>query len=132
MRGIQRYTIAALCALGLATPALALPQSPSQRVQLFASCLGTLHAVADQSAHRSDKTQTLIAHFEALLDATLPDALAYGMPESMMWQWRVAAQQGHGLMLIQAHYGADTYAAAQAKHATAASLAACQKVVPKA
>lgn len=103
---------------------------------MFATCVGRLSALEEHQSHSdslaASNTQTVLRHFEALLDAVMPDALNYGMPERMMWDWRVSAQQSQSQLLTRAHYAADSRAMAKARQASASFIEECRKVVPNA
>lgn len=136
MRGIPSYAIAALVGMSLSAGATTLPQSPSQQAQMFATCIGRLVALEEHLRHSdlnaASKTLATRKHFEALLDAVMPDALSYGMPEHVMWDRRVSAQQAHSLLLTRADYAADGRTMARAKQASVSFIEECQEVVPNA
>ncbi|MCA0869739.1 hypothetical protein LCL97_02780 [Seohaeicola saemankumensis] len=82
---------AALVLQGI-TPAAALPARSFERAEVFATCSGRLAALAtrqralrDAGAHDSQRLASL---FDMLLDATMPDAIAQGVPVGQGTLWR--------------------------------------------
>ncbi len=105
---------ATLIGLALAAPAAGadgLPRSPSQRVELFETCAGRLSAqiehlwlfdgaAADRVAARRDE-------FDQLIEAVLPDALDWGMPQTLAMDWRIRAKAAQAGLLSTAAFDLD-------------------------
>lgn len=71
-----------------------LPQFAHERVKTFATCSGRLSALATRQSALDDPeaaaTREMRQVFEMLLEATLDDAYAEGMPESQTERWRAS------------------------------------------
>ncbi len=100
-RGVALLTI-------MTTAAPAMPTSPSQRAQVFAVCAGRMDALAThKTAMRDAEAGRLRAQaddFDLLLDASLPDALNYGVPPELPRQWRA-----QGWIEIAGHLADSAY-----------------------
>ena len=119
--------------LTFATAAGALPHSPSERANLFASCAGRLLALEEHQrltdGPASEETARLRGIFLDLLDAVLPDAQAYGMPKGYEMQWRVMARAEQRSLLSRAAYASDVSARAPAQTAADRHVAVCKAVI---
>ena len=116
-----------------APAAQALPARSFERAELFASCAGRLAALA---AHQhgygeagAERTQALVETFEMMLDATLPDAYADGVPEGQSDKWRNWGWRETAMLLAASHSSYDTLSADDASDALAERIAACTSVV---
>lgn len=67
--------------------------------------------------------------FDSLLDATLPDAIDYGMPESAATQARVQAWQVHAHLRNRADYSLDDRRSTRAAERLARDLESCKALV---
>lgn len=106
-----------------------IPRSPSARLELFETCAGRLSALI---AHQwlidpaaSDATAALRDEFDALIEAVLPDALAWGVPRHMAMHWRVSAKAAQADLLAAAAFSLDPVRAARARRAADARLGDC-------
>ena len=130
MSRIKTCVLALVFALSAHCAATALPQSPSERVQLFASCAGRFSALADH--HRlfdgaaSEVAEFKKASFEALLEATLPDAIAWGMPGRMAFDWRMTAKMAQATLLHRSTFTQDAYIKVRSRETAAAYLQFCE------
>jgi hypothetical protein len=106
-----------------------VPQSPSARLELFQTCAGRLSALiahqwlVDPAA--SEATEATRDQFDALIDAVMPDAIAWGMPRQMALHWRIAAKAAQADLLATATFSLDPVRAARARRAADARLADC-------
>lgn len=119
--------------LSAATSAGALPHSPSQQAQVFASCAGRLLALEEHQrltdGPASEATAVLRNTFLDLLDAVLPDAYAYGMPPGYELQRRVMARAEQRSLLSQAAYATEMAARAPARAAADRHVAVCKALI---
>ena len=129
--GGLRTSFAIFVLLLAGAPALAgaVPASPAQRLEAFATCAGRLSATVEHQwlvdPAASEVTAVQRAGFEDLVAAVLPDALAWGVPETMVMHWRVAAKAAQRELLAHATFGTDPRRAAWAGELAAARLAEC-------
>jgi hypothetical protein len=110
-----------------------VPSSPSARLQIFETCAGRLSA---EIAHRwlvdpasADPIAEMRDEFDAVIEAVLPDALAWGLPPALPMHWRVSAKAMQGSLLATATFSLDPAQAARARHIATAHLAACNGIV---
>ncbi|NNK79696.1 MAG: hypothetical protein HKP40_13410 [Litoreibacter sp.] len=73
----------------------------------------------------AERTQARRADFLTLIEATLPHAIAYGMPAEQALNWQVAAKAAQANLLHHAKFSADERRADRARQASDASLHAC-------
>jgi hypothetical protein len=110
-----------------------LPQSPSQRLELFETCAGRLSALIEHQwlvePAASDRTVSLRAEFDALVEAVMPDAVGWGMPAEMPMHWRVAAKAAQADLLATAVFSLDPQRALRARRAAEERLAECDGVL---
>ncbi len=99
----------------------ALPRSPSERAQLFATCAGRFSALAEHQrmfdGPASEVADARRKQFEVLLDAVMPDARDWGMPGEMVWTWRLTAKMAQAQLLQRSTFQSDDFVAAQSRHA---------------
>ncbi|ALG89846.1 MULTISPECIES: hypothetical protein [Actibacterium] len=127
-------TLRGVALLILTAPAaLALPGSPSQRAEFFATCAGRLAALETrQRATQSPdvgKTEALRADFDLLLEATLPDAVDYGMPPAQATQWRSLGWGEIATLLADADYSFDAGRAARARQMIDRRILDCNALI---
>ena len=110
-----------LVVLGLAGAAQALPQSPSERAQLFATCAGRFSALAEHQrlfdGAASEVADAERETFEMLLDAVMPDARDWGMPGELALQWRLTAKMAQAELLHRSVFQTDAYVKTQSRRA---------------
>jgi hypothetical protein len=119
--------------LAFAQMAAATPQSPSERVQLFATCAGRYSALAEyqrlMDGPASEVADAQRARFDDLLDAVMPDALEWGMPGDMAMNWRITAKMAQAQLLSRGTFQTDRDIAAHAKRAAQAFLQECNAII---
>lgn len=133
----MRSVIALFCAtmvLGLGlSDAHALPGTPHERAQVFATCSGRLSAMATrQRAERNPaaaRTEEIRAGFEMLLDATLPAAIDRGVPVDMAVLWHAAGWHEIAYLLADVHYSADPGRVRRARDRMQARLDDCREML---
>lgn len=133
LRSLKASLVAALILappLGAAPlPALLLPASPSQRLQLFETCAGRLSALIEHQwlvdTASADRTAALRSEFDRLIEAVLPDALAWGMPPAMAMHWRITAKAQQADLLLLAAFGPDRARADRTRQVAEARIAEC-------
>ncbi|MGV6849571.1 MAG: hypothetical protein ACWA5A_14450 [Marinibacterium sp.] len=123
-------TYLTVCLFLTAGAAAALPRSPSQRAQLFATCAGRYSALAEHQrmfdGAASETADAQRAAFEALLDAVLPDARDWGMPGEMALQWRLAAKLAQAELLQRSTFQSDSSIAETSRHAADRLFGECR------
>lgn len=107
------------------------PISPAERAQVFATCAGRLSALID---HERTVVGTASKHieaqqstFQALLNAVMPDALDYGLPESKAMDWLLHAKLAQSRLLMRADFYGDAFAKQKARDAADAFLQECDQ-----
>ncbi|MEL6167906.1 MAG: hypothetical protein AAFR35_04400 [Pseudomonadota bacterium] len=125
---------ATLAVLGTtALGAAPFPVSPTERARAFAECAGRYAAIADHD--RLMKGQTNAAAearrdaFSGLLDAVLPDAVAYGMPVAKSREWHSTARAAHIQLLAAAAYSFRESEASRAELAAAFHVSLCDRLI---
>ena len=107
------------------------PISPSERVQVFATCAGRLSALVEHQrtigGSVSDQTEAQRGGFEALLTAVIPDALEYGLPDTQALDWRLHAKLAQSRLLMRADFYRDATIKAKARAAADAFLRECDQ-----
>ncbi|MEM7471388.1 MAG: hypothetical protein AAF340_08550 [Pseudomonadota bacterium] len=111
----------------------AIPISPSERAQAFAQCAGRYSAMANHITHASAETfetvRSRLAIFDMMLEAVLPAAVAYGMPEKQAANWKFDAWRNHAAILNDANYSFDTRRAENARAASEKMIAECRSLI---
>jgi cytochrome c556 len=111
----------------------AMPMSPSQRAQTFAQCSGRLAALAMYQDVISDErpvdVRVVQNDFDALLEATLPAAIDFGMPESVAAQAKFDAWTAQSDLINTARFSQDDLRATTAKRASDGFIASCLDLV---
>ena len=129
-------TIVSVLLVFSAGVAAGMPQSPSQRVQLFATCAGRYSALLEHERLFDGATSERAAlhkqQFEDLLDAVLPDALDWGMPGHMALDWRLTAKHTQATLLHRGVFHTDRDVAAHAKQISETLLNQCRELTPSA
>jgi len=123
----------AACLTFMASATLALPGTPWKRAELFATCSGRLAAMA---AHQQAMDQPAWAatldrrdSFDMLLEATLPDAIAHGVPQGEAKRWRATGWSEIAVLLADSSYSFDEGRAQRARAALQARIGDCQAVL---
>ncbi len=133
MSSIKTLIFCALLSAPAATFATALPFSPSERAYMFANCAGRLAALEEHQrmfdGPASEQTQKVVHQFEALIEAVMPDAIAYGMPGRQVWSWRINAKQAQSALLQRATFSQDARMITRAKAAAEDHIATCRALV---
>jgi hypothetical protein len=116
---------AAICA---ASGVHALPFSPSERAETFAICAGRYAAqetywAAQQPASEERKL------FEALLEAVMPAAIEYGMPESHAANAMFHAWKTHAYLRNDANFAVDARRKSGAAARLARDMADCRELI---
>lgn len=113
--------------------ALALPGSPSQRAEMFATCAGRLEAMATRQ--RADRhpdlaqTERYSADFQMLLEAVMPAAIAYGVPPQQAVTWRSVGWVEIAYLLADRQYSHDEIRIARAKQRLSEHLSDCRNLI---
>lgn len=127
--GGLRTLLAVLLLAGGSAGAGTLPTSPSQQLQTFATCAGRLSATIEHlwlvDPAASDGPLKLRRGFDDLIDAVLPDALAFGVPAELPMHWRVSAKAAQRELLTLSTFGTDSAQGEKARGLAAARLAEC-------
>jgi len=117
MSGIKTF-LPALAVVFAATTAQAMPQSPAERAQLFATCAGRLSALTEFQwmfdGPESERTQARRDQFVGLLEVTVQDAVADGMPGNLVMGWRLNAKVAQADLLRKSRFATDPRLAAHA------------------
>ncbi|MEL6509801.1 MAG: hypothetical protein AAGK28_15605 [Pseudomonadota bacterium] len=107
------------------------PTSPSERVQVFATCAGRLSAFVDHQRTIGglvpEQLETQRGNFEALLSATIPDAVDYGLPQAQAMDWQIHAKLAQSRLLMRADFYGDAIIKAKAREAAEAFLRECDR-----
>ena len=133
MTVLRHISLAVMTGACLVSAAFALPHSPSARAEIFAKCSGDLGALATfrrnhvGGDHREPKE--LQNTFDMLLEAVLPDAVAYGMPEHQAANWRFNAYVSHNDLLNSVAYSMDERRKDLSRKASEARIEACRSLV---
>lgn len=123
----------ALTLAALPSAAHPFPTEPHQRAELFAVCSGRLAALSTRLGALDDpgaaEAKRLAGDFATLLDATLPAALAAGVPPNQPERWRASGWGEAAHLLAEARYSFDRRRAARAEAALAARLDDCRALI---
>lgn len=123
----------AACLLLTATTALALPGTPWKRAEVFATCSGRMAALATRQQALQDPgypaTQTSRETFDLLLDATLPSAIAHGVPEGQALRWHSVGWSEVAVLLADADYSFDSLRAEKARQALDLRIQDCNALI---
>jgi len=110
-------------------PAQSVPRTPAEQVRLFATCAGRLSALMEHQwmvdGPASVRTEELRDGFTALIDATLPDARAYGLPAPYAMHWRLTAKAAQAALLQTARFGTDPRQVMRSAEIAEARVAEC-------
>ena len=113
--------------------AAGFPISPSERACAFSECAGRYSAVAEHERLFNGVASEAAEHrrdlFVTLLDAVLPDAIDYGMPQEQTMSWRIEAKAGHARLLSAAVFGMRKTEAANAREAATDFIGNCDKYI---
>ncbi|WP_047995777.1 hypothetical protein [Puniceibacterium sp. IMCC21224] len=112
---------------------MALPRTATERVQVFATCVGRLSAVMEFQwmfdGPASERTQKVRRGVEALLDAVLPQALAGGLSGVQALDWRIRAKVAQAALLQQATFGTDPRRMRMAQRAAEMYQGECESML---
>lgn len=88
-----------------------MPASPTERLQLFATCAGRLSALEEHQrlfdGPASERTAARKRAFDDIIAAMIPAAVDYGMPRMQALAWQVDAKMAHAVLMQQATFGTD-------------------------
>jgi hypothetical protein len=133
---MARASLSALTGAALACAAVAghaFPSEPHQRAEVFAICSGRLAALSTRLGALDDpgaaEAKRLSEDFATLLDATLPAALAAGVPPNQPERWRASGWGEAAHLLAEVQYSFDRNRAARAEAALAARLDDCRALI---
>lgn len=127
----KRIAAGALCLTLVATAGSAsrIPGSPWQRAEVFATCSGLLAALGTRQRAEHDPawTHTLRQRemFDLLLEATLPAAVHYGVPQDEPKRWRSTGWVQAATLLADIAYAFDDGRATRAAAALEVRVADC-------
>lgn len=117
----------------MSAAALALPDRPDERAELFATCSGRLDALATRQRARLEPdagdSDRLRAEFEMLLDAVMPMAQEAGVVEVQARSWRHRGWREVAYLMATADYNPDRTKAAWAWHDMTLQISDCRKVL---
>lgn len=123
----------AACLMLMASATLALPGTPWKRAEVFATCSGRLAALAAHQQAMDQPEWMRMAEtretFDLMLDATLPEALAYGVPDGESTRWRAGGWSEVAVLLADAIYSSDTTRAERAQTALRARIGDCTALI---
>ncbi|WP_163025781.1 hypothetical protein [Chachezhania antarctica] len=135
MRHVVLFPLALLCFAAPAFAATRLPDTPMERVEIFATCAGRLDALRTRQAARHDarvqETTDLRDEFDLLTDAMLP----YGDDETVAEATLQAKRWRHrGWSEISTHFGDIDYSinlkrARRAEVGLDAKIAVCTRLL---
>lgn len=124
---------ATLAMFGVAAAAAPLPAQAHERAELFATCSGSLKALATRlhatGDPRAEATERMSVDFEMLLEATLPAALDDGVPERLPERWRHTGWNETAYLLSEVHYAFDAGRSERARAVLRERLNACRDVL---
>ncbi|WP_141246537.1 hypothetical protein [Actibacterium ureilyticum] len=113
--------------------ASALPGSPQQRAEMFATCAGRLQAMATrQRADRdpdANQTERFSADFLMLLEATLPAAIADGLTPQQAVTWRSSGWVEVAYLLADRYYSHDPTRIDRATQRLSERLSHCRDLI---
>ena len=125
-------TISAVSVILWAGAAWAVPQSLSQRVQLFATCAGRYSALLEFQlmfdGHVTDEARSAKEQFEELLEAVLPIAVDDGLSGHAALDWRLTAKHAQSTLLHRGLLHHDAVIARQSKTMSKRLLRQCGSV----
>jgi len=114
----------------IAPAAPAMPGTPWKRAEIFATCSGRLAALAArQQAEGNPDLEATLEHrdmFDLMLEATLPDAVAFGVPESQPVRWRSEGWTETAVLLADISYSFDSGRAKRARAALDTRIGDCR------
>ena len=132
MTVLRRLSLAVLW-LVLAAPAAALPVSPSERAQAFAECAGGLSAMSNQITSLPEEDAAKFTRmrdlFDQMLEAVLPSAIDYGMPEFQAANWKFDAWIRSTSIINEASYSFDKGRAERAQAVIEADFQTCEAMI---
>lgn len=115
------------------TYALALPTTPHEQAEVFAICSGRFEAIATRQKAlkmpEAARSKHIKDNFDLLLEATLPAALEFGVPESMPEQWRSGGWVEIAGLLADEQYSFDARRSRLARDAMEKRLDDCRNLI---
>jgi len=109
-----------------------LQVSPAARVEMLQTCAGRLSAQVEFlwlfGGEAADEATRVRKAFDDMLDATMAEALAWGMPEPMAMHWRLVAKAAQADLLSTAAFSLDKPRAERARRLAAERLAECDGI----
>lgn len=131
--GSMRITIFLFLALGGHAQAAGVPTLPVDQARVFATCAGRFSALVSHNylfdGAAAEAAEARRDGFADLLDATLPDALDAGLPETQAMAWRVEAKAAQAYLLSRAAFHEDARAAEAAEKAAKQALTSCEMLL---
>ncbi len=128
MSGRVTYLTAFLSVL--ASPCLALPETPEGQVRFFAICAGRFSALAEHQrmfdGPASEHSDARRAEFETLIAAVQPDAHGRGVRGETILSWRIAAKSAQAQLLSQAAFQQGSARAEYARRTSVRLLDECR------
>ncbi|ARE40013.1 hypothetical protein RGUI_1872 [Rhodovulum sp. P5] len=123
--GAFLLTVTTTTAIG----APAMPGTPWKQAEVFSICSGRLAALAARQQANDDpqSTRTLRQRdmFDLMLEATLPDAVSYGVPEDEPLRWRSSGWSETAILLSNISYSFDAGRVERAQAALEQRIADC-------
>jgi len=142
IRSLARRIASAIAGLGLTAAmaccpvaaALALPATPQEQAQLFATCEGRYRAMsARQRADRApdaSRTEARRQDFSDLLEASMPGARDAGIDANIARRWQASGWTEIAFLLADTTYRAgDAERAARARSLLSARLGTCAEAL---
>jgi len=106
-----------------------MPGTPWKRAEVFATCSGRLAALAARQQAERDPASTDTMRqremFELMLEATLPEAVTYGVPQDEPLRWRSAGWVETAGLLADITYAGDEIRTSRAAAALDARISDC-------
>ncbi|MBL3568490.1 hypothetical protein JMJ94_03115 [Rhodovulum visakhapatnamense] len=131
-QGATRIAGIVLCLALAASAAAARPATPGtpwKRAELFATCSGRLSAITARQQAVDDpawpRTMDQRDMFNLMLEATLPEAIRFGVPKDEPVLWRSAGWAEMAGLLADIAYSFDSGRADRARAALADRMSDC-------
>ena len=113
--------------------AAAMPGESAERVEIFATCSGRMAALATRQRALNEPdangTAEMQALFDMLVEATLPDALAEGIPARAHENWRNDGWSEMATLLADVDYSIDMRRVNRARITLQTRLETCRALV---
>lgn len=85
--------------------------------------------ITSASSETYETVRDRLALFDLMLDAILPAAIAYGMPERQAANWKFDAWRSHAAILNDANYSLDERRAKSARAASERMIEECRRLI---